>query len=272
MNIAILGAGPAGLLATHACVRNGHQPTIYSAPADEHDLLASPVAKSLHGGAQYLHQPVPGINSKHDPDMILLYVKVGSRAGYAEKVYGDPEAPVSWDLFPEGLVPAWSMDRAYDELWREYENLMRPMTVDADVVDDLLEHHQLVINTVPLNRVCRCPDEHGFTQQQIILTPDSKCEARNIIVYNGQHSESWYRTSNIGGYEWTEYAAHADGPPIVGERHYGFKPIGNSCTCHPLMPRLGRFGRWSKGVLSHMAYDDMMHVLAHRGGLIGAQG
>lgn len=257
MNIAILGSGPAGLLAAHACVRRGYQPTIYSKP-DSHDT--GTVARSEHGGAQYLHKNIPGITRVGDA-IRLQYVKLGHRKGYAEKVYGDPNHPVSWDLFREGHVVAWSMRDAYDKLWKEYGNLAQPMVLDHAGVWELTRQHQLVVSSIPLPAICERPDLHAFKKQEIILTPDCKLDARNVIVYNGQLSESWYRTSNIDGYPWTEYSVDADGPPIMGERHYGFKPVSNSCTCLPQVPRLGRFGRWTKQVLSHQAYGDMMSVL-----------
>ena len=50
MKIAIFGCGPAALISAQACFAMGHNPQIYSIQR-----------KSVMPGAQYLHQPIPGI-------------------------------------------------------------------------------------------------------------------------------------------------------------------------------------------------------------------
>ena len=78
MRVAVLGSGPAGLLAAHACVQQGVEPKIYSLKE-----------KSLMFGAMYLHEPIPDLNDPDRPDHDIMIVKEGTREGYAKNVYGD---------------------------------------------------------------------------------------------------------------------------------------------------------------------------------------
>lgn len=248
--IAILGCGPSGLLAAHAAIRNNHNPIIYSKKV-----------RSEFGGAQYLHEPIAGI-TEHDPDMMIRFIKIGSKEGYARKVYGSSGVDVSWTKFDEAVVPAWSMRTAYDMLWNRYSDLIVDREIAPEDVYDVQKEHDLTINTIPLRSICLDPIEHSFSSQAVILTPDAKIEARDVIVYNGQDTEPWYRTSNIGGTQWTEYSANSRSYPIVGERHYGMKPVDNDCHCHIGVLRIGRFGAWRRGILAHNAYNDAMEYLS----------
>ncbi|HEY7420289.1 MAG TPA: hypothetical protein VH593_34240, partial [Ktedonobacteraceae bacterium] len=80
----VLGCGPAGLLAAHACSLNGADVRIFS--------LKRP---SYISGAQYLHQAIPGLSGAPDGDIMIT--KVGTREGYAKKVYGNANKATSWE-------------------------------------------------------------------------------------------------------------------------------------------------------------------------------
>jgi hypothetical protein len=266
--VAVLGCGPAGLLAAHAAEQLGFYVRIYSKKR-----------KSDIGGAQYLHDAIPGLTSER-PDGELNYVKWGSREGYAARTYGSPEAPCSWDLFPTGLCPAWSLRRIYDQLWERFESDIFDQTINAKSVHDLEGNGWIVINSIPLMQLCEKQSDlllggfppghpeqtaHQFPAQRIWLanidmrdgalgTPD------NTIIYNGASVESifsnpWYRVSRVFGQVWTEWSDHhppREGGPAVE----GFKPLHTDCDCHPDVIRVGRFGQWKKGVLVHHAYND----------------
>src|SRR5215470_19138644 len=100
MKVAVLGCGPAGLMAAYACTVEGLTPHIYSKPN-----------KSIIIGAQYLHLPIPNITLP-EPEVEIKYVKVGTPEGYARKVYGNEAAPTSWDRFSEGLHKGWGLREA----------------------------------------------------------------------------------------------------------------------------------------------------------------
>ncbi len=252
MNIAILGCGPSGLLAMHAAVRAGYNPTIFSKKE-----------KSPHGGAQYLHAPIPGI-SPHDPDIMVRYVKLGTAAGYAEKVYGDPAVTTNFEYFEERMAPAWSMNDVYDTCWRDYEGAIIDRVLSSADAAQMTSAFEVVISTVPLDKLCIYPDEHTFERQEIVLDNRRKIGAENVIVYNGQPTERWYRTSSIGEEHWTEYAAKdaPHNPDLITGMHKGFKVVGTDCTCHQGMHRMGRFGKWTRGELAHHTYRDAEQLFA----------
>lgn len=246
MNVAILGCGPSGLLAAHAAVRAGHMPTIFSRKV-----------KSPHGGAQYLHAPIPGY-SPDDPDMLVRFVKLGTARGYAAKVYGDPDKPVSWTHFEERQVPAWSMNDVYDSAWRDYQGLVHDRELFAADVEQIVAGFEVVVNTVPLEGLCARPADHTFNQVPIVLDNRRMIGAENVVVYNGQRSEDWYRTSSIGEEHWTEYPAGRapHNPDWITGMHKGFKVVDTDCNCHPTVHRMGRFGKWCRGELAHHTFRD----------------
>lgn len=248
--ILVLGCGPAGLLAAHAAVERGHDVTIIS------KKQRSPI-----GGAQYLHSPIPGLPlGEAEP---VSYVKIGTREGYAEKVYGSREASVSWDIFSTGEHEAWPMRSTYDSLWHRYEDKIIDGRVARGDIPIFRSDYNLVLSTVP--RPFLCKHAHRFDSQHVVLIPFSHLGVDNVILYNGRESEPWYRTSKIFGQHWTEYA-EARAPTDVAEGEStvrGIKPLNTDCNCHlnevpglGTFQPLGRFGQWRKAVLVTDAYED----------------
>lgn len=259
MKIAVLGAGPAGLMTAHAAMQYG----------DVH--IFSEKKKSTIGGAQYLHKPLPGITGD-EPDGHVVYAKVGTAQGYASKVYGRPDAPTSWDLF-EGTAPAWRLRDVYSHLVLKYWGLVQDAYIQPDDVHDLCHAYDMVFSTIPAKLLCQ--QGHAFAGQRVALFPRADVQVENLIVYSGRDSEAWYRTSQIFGHAWTEYRYGME--PSSVRRHQltvnGVKPLHTDCTCHAHHPnyvRLGRFGQWRKAVLTHDAYAGAVaalgRVAAHREG------
>lgn len=249
MRVAILGCGPAGLLAAHAAVERGHQATIFS-------LLA----KSPIPGAQYVHEPIPGI-TREEPDGMLTYLKMGTREGYAEKLYGDRDAPVSWDRFKEGEHPAWSMEFAYERLWqlyveRTYEAIeLFDVRIDADDIDRMANNKfAVVLSSIPAKALCY-NTEHRFQGQRVFIANHPVVYSPELIIYSGRPRDSWYRSSTIFGHTSTEWPESRKPESIHGWR--GEKPISTDCDCHlehASFFRIGRFGQWEKQVLVSDAY------------------
>lgn len=238
-NVAILGCGPSGLFAAHAVAGLlGHDVTIFSIRQ-----------KSVMPGAMYLHDPIPDLTPA-EPEAMVRYIKVGSKEGYAEKVYGSPDAPCSWDGFPEGELPAWSMARAYEELWRRYEHRIIDQPINGGTADRLLRMHELVISTIPAPALCN--GDHEFRSVEVHIEPTWPFTTKhdNTVVYNGIPKSRWYRASRLFGHEATESMA-----PVQGSQP-GRKPLDTDCDCRPGIHRAGRFGRWKKGVLVHHAFKD----------------
>lgn len=257
MSVAILGSGPAGLLAAHAAVKAGHSPTIYARGE-----------RSVIHGAQFLHVPILDVTSM-EPDAAVNFDHWGCAEEYAMKVYGDATAPCSWRSF-EGEIPIWSMQEAYARLWMMYKDLIVSINLTSDeisMVEDSFEH---IISTIPGPALCKEPAEkhvHQFTWANVWVT-DAEQERipYNGVVLNGIHEDSWYRSSNIMGYGSTEWPGSLIDYQVAemhaGQRVMIQKPLANNCTCRPEITRAGRFGEWRKGILVHHAYDKTQEVLS----------
>lgn len=247
MSIAILGCGPAGLLAAHACARANVEFHIYSVKR-----------KSPISGAQYLHQPIPGIQNAGSPDGHIAYVKQGTREEYARKVYGNPDTPVSWDKFDEGLHPAWSLRKTYDFLWDEFVKDIEHVSISPKFCAELVEVEELVISSIPAPAICLNAN-HRFHQTSIYIRDGGPFYedklTTNSIVYNGVPSVPWYRASNLWGHESVEF-----GRKIRGAVR-GMKPTGHNCDCQPKVLRVGRFGQWQRGVLAHDGFTRTVEYL-----------
>jgi hypothetical protein len=247
MNVAVLGCGPAGLMAAHAVALNGCNPVILSKKQP-----------SVIGGAQYLHEPIPKITGK-EPDGRVNFIHYGTETGYAQKVYGNPCAPTSWTTYPVGYHSIWNLRKAYEKLWSKYESKIYDFTLTPDSVEDIQEEYDLVFSTVPLVSLCQNPS-HGFENQEvwIIYGQTVLGGGEDRIIYDGSTDFPWYRWSYLFGWSGIEY------PNMV---HGGLrlrKPLGTTCNCHPGTTRLGRYGTWNKGALTHHAYKgaiDALHAM-----------
>lgn len=254
VKVAIIGCGPAGLFAAHACAQSGL----------EFDILA-PKKMSPLGGAQYLHQEIPAL-SESKPSSVS-FRKIGTRDGYALKVYGNMAMEVSWDKFDEGTVPCWSLQNAYIRGWIRYSDNILGTTVAPEDIKKLKKKYDLLINTAPKRMLCLHPDEdgHDFTWQQVFITQPEMRQGgavANQIVYNGQREVDWYRWSMIQGASCYEYSHK----PAFKKKefHEVRKPLRNFCDCHASDAYLevGRYGRWAKGALTHEAYYNTMEAIS----------
>src|SRR4051794_14558085 len=118
MRIAVLGCGPAGLMAAHAAKVCGADVDIFSRKR-----------KSELFGCQYLHAPIPGMTDV--APVTVRYMLNGDIEGYRRKVYGD-----TWDgeVSPEDLLgnhDAWDIRRTYDNLWAKYGGYIFGTELDA---------------------------------------------------------------------------------------------------------------------------------------------
>lgn len=257
LRIAVLGCGPAGLMAAHAVKRQtGQMPLIYSRKV-----------KSVMFGAMYLHKPIPGITPGiNSPEFMVDVIKNGTRDGYAKLVYGDPNAPCSWDVIKPGRNPAWHLGAAYNKLWDLYADDIIHCNLHPIAVADILKENDIVFSTVPAKAICNDP-RHEFKGQKIWVdhrrADPNQITYESIMVYNGYPPDGsvtgmigyeWYRFSQICGYQAWEYTSV---PAWArGSFSEGLKPIITDCDCWPNLIRLGRFGKWEKGVLTHHAFEE----------------
>lgn len=266
--IAILGVGPAGLMAAHACVLQGKMVALFS----RGDMDTMPI-KSKLGGAQFLHMPIPGINDVEKPDAEVRYVLCGTAAGYRRKVYGDnPAVPfVSMEnVRHDQTQKAWNLQATYDLLW---EALVASTKVNVEHIgpqwiDKALEGgwFETILSTVPAPALCRSAaglngKPHLFAVQSVSIA--TTCVLDNLpdnhVVYDGTSERSWYRCSRlfgIGGTEWSGIV------PPYGNLIKVSKPVRTTCDCYAgQVVRLGRHGTWTKGVLTHDAFLEAYRVV-----------
>lgn len=251
MKVAILGCGPAGLMAAHAVDESGNTPIIYSRKQ-----------KSPLYGAQYLHKPIPGITPR-DEHVTIDYMMRGDVNAYRRKVYGQ-----MWDgtVSPEDLEEqheAWDIRATYDLLWDAYRDEIEDVDIDPAGVHFISSRSDigLTINTIPLSAICH--QGHTFRATEVIAAGDAPDLGINVgsiyhcppdtVICNGEESPSWYRISRIFDHttvEWPQFIK----PPIPTASKV-LKPLGHNCDCWPNLACVGRYGAWEKGVLSHTAYE-----------------
>lgn len=244
--VAIIGTGPAGMLAAEAAQQAGAKVT-----------LITDGKPSMITGAQYLHMAIPGLTAP-EPDGFVRFKYIGTEEEYAQKLYGRPDAPTSWGRYT-GLVPAWSLKTAYDTLRKNYEDRMMITQVEAGDIMDLVIAYDLVVNSAP--RRIFCQHNHVFASAPLWVSTDSVDPIEpNSVVYLGDPAPCC-RMSNIWGQRSFEYSQPWHGANKT------YKPNGHACTCHGnytnYLP-VGRYGAWDRDQLTSdafLAVTDALHKL-----------
>lgn len=253
MRICILGCGPAGLLAAYAAAQRGATVSIISRKI-----------KSSIPGAVFLHEPILGLTAP-TPEDVVRFIKHGTKEGYAAKVYGKWDADCSWDLFSEGERPAWSMFDLYNKLWNVFEAIIEDSIINVEKMHEIMRaKFDVIVSTIPAPFICYNND-HIFDSQGIyVLDKTADPSLDNGIVYNGSFTDHWYRTSKLFGSEATESATPFESnfiKDLKAKQSSGYKPLWTNCNCYPEVDRIGRFGRWEKGILVHHAYKQTVQLL-----------
>jgi hypothetical protein len=178
MRVAVLGCGPAGLMAAHAAKTTGARVDIYSRKR-----------KSEMFGCQYLHAPIPGMTDV--APVTVRYHLHGDAESYRRKVYGD-----GWDgtVSPEDLLEshdAWDIRRTYDNLWAEYGPFVFGTELSAGWVGNFMEveakRYDLIINSVPRPVVCR-NERHAFPLQKVWAAGDAPERGMFAPIYATNNS------------------------------------------------------------------------------------
>lgn len=256
----IFGAGPSGLLIAHAALQHGYTPVVVSVKRP-----------SQLFGCQYLHAHIPGL-PENDPVQVK-YDLLGTPEEYADKVYGPDRTPLQ--VSPStlhGVHPAWDIRAAYKYLW----NILHEGIVDARVntypgeILEIIEHYKPVItvNTIPAPALCVNP-KHNFERTQCWAIGDApelgqqapRIAAANHVLCVGTKDTGWYRASNVFGYNTIEWPGWRAKPPVSGVVPFE-KPLRTDCDCWPEVMRMGRMGKWQKGVLAHHAYEEAVQYFA----------
>lgn len=255
MEVAILGCGPAGLIAAHAVEKFGGEPTIISSKV-----------KSVIPGSQYLHEPIPGLTSVY-PENTVQYVRMGTAQGYAKKVYGDADRYTGWDNY-RALYPSWNVVKAYDTLWERYEDCIINFSLhNTEDIKGIIDTYELIISTIPQQYLCVA--EHEFVGVPYLIKPLPLPEVdrgHDLVIYNGMFHDHWYRYSILGDRcsietTWGQAAEQDD------DWLSGTKAVSNNCDCWGESGRLVRAGRWAEwkhGVLLHDVYHRVKEVMNGR--------
>ena len=250
MSILILGCGPAGLLCAWAAVQRGYQ---------DITIVSKEAKPSVLGGAQYMHAPIPDL-TKPEPETIITVYKMGDGQTYAEKVYGDPEAPVSWNRYEAGEVPGWNLFKMYDRLWDAFDADIDEQVMGPEPLDAACGFYDTIISTIPRKALCYNPD-HSFNVRQVWVLPGNEEEGGDFIEYNGVPNISWYRTSRLFGARMTEWSTTLDNKPHP-DAYLVPKPIATDCDCwEGAVKFIGRYGEWKKSQLVSHAWEQANEVL-----------
>jgi len=263
MKVAILGCGPVGLVAAHS---------ILNSTAGKAEVrLFSVKRPSPIFGAQYLHQPIPGLVEEAGEPRVIRYRMSGSPEDYLRKVYGEMwDGHISDDLRDDAHV-AWDLRGTYKSLWTWYSDLVQHMEFRPNrdelqkMFNTMYEHADLIINTIPRKALC-VNSAHQFRETMIWASGDSTFGKSpiegtdEVIDYNGTADVSWYRVSRMFGHSTVEWPGHIKMPLLPGVKEVR-KPLSHNCDCWPSIKHLGRYGRWDRERLVHEAYADAQQLM-----------
>jgi len=247
--------------------------------------IYSKKVKSQLFGAQYLHQPILGLDCGEEQK--IAYQLRGTPEQYRLKVYGqDWDGTVSPEDYTESHS-AWDLREAYNHLWREYQDEIHhfeifrngPTLKAAELAASVLRKRcDLVISTVPRKLWAQPGDV--FESQRIWALGDTEMPRVEpayrpkpfSVICEGSPKVPWYRVSNIFGYctiEWPwrpYYSNDTTQEPWDICPAYGAsvveKPLRHNSTTANDFIHLGRYGAWQKGVLTSDAFFDAMKILA----------
>lgn len=246
MKVAVLGCGPAGLLAAHAIVLSGHEPVVLSRKE-----------RSVIPGSVYLHESVPEVTSAY-PENFVQYIRLGTAEGYARKVYGDGARNTGWENYFQ-TYPSWNAVACYEKLWEMYENRISDVLIDQETLNVITGNYPIIISTLPAPGMCSDPERHSFNgvPYYIRTLPLPPMDAhRDVVVYNGLANDPWYRWSVLSGVCSIESTID-----IWEERIVGTKATTTDCDCWPQIVRAGRWAEWRHGVLLNDAYKTALSVM-----------
>jgi hypothetical protein len=252
----VLGCGPAGLFAATALEQNGHSVRVISRKR-----------KSEIFGTQYLHAPIPELTPEV-PQARVEYRLTGTVEAYREKVYGEsmPNLPVS----PQTLDydhDAWDIRAAYEKAWERWEPRIEDVRFVTPDIAKSIAHSGVhrVLSTIPAFRLCEDSD-HQFASQRIwaagdapergLFCPVDVAEEGQILC-DGTRDVGWYRQSRVFGFRTVEWPYREERRPPISGLSLIDKPLFTNCDCPAKnIVRLGRYGAWTKGILSHSAYQE----------------
>lgn len=251
MYIAVLGAGPSGLVAAHAAASLGHDVCLYDAEPREPDGQTA--------GVFYLHQSC----DLDVPSSVVRTSAVGTRDGYRDKVYGPSyDGHVSYPAYETESV-VWDGMAALAHLWSRFQDRIIPAYVEGfDDVQTVAGMYDRTICTIPA--MILAPHLTWESQQVTVATRSRIAPpVAGCVIYEGHADVPWYRYSDIFGRETYEYVPNA---AVDVSDDYGWtirnveKVVTAPRANFPDLDNVmfaGRYGAWNKRCLTHDVYRDV---------------
>lgn len=251
-DVAVLGAGAAGLLAASALSRLNIEYDLF----DQRPITVRRPVRGLH----YLHQDCDlGL-----PPIDIHTTVIGSQPGvsdekaYAAKIGRDPLLGNSVGRYHD-CVTAYPFPDAMRTLARRHADEIRQLTVGSGGVQQMLHHYRYVISTVPL--WLAYPEAMCSTVPvQVTMSAPPAADLagttvhENQVVYNVAPESNWHRYSKVYGTEWCELVQGGD-RTITKVVTTDFQQPDDEADRVIL---IGRYGRWQADYLAHQAYYDVL--------------
>jgi hypothetical protein len=204
----------------------------------------------------------------------VRYFLNGYPEDYRRKVYGAAwDGAVSPDEYgAEANHLAWDLRKVYDVLWERWFPRIEPAVITPMKALEFSYLLPKVLCTIPAKSLCRKQEDHKFVTQDVWAMGGPRedfATQRSMPYYapdmtvecNAHESPRWYRAATVFGHSTLEWP---DGPkpPISGIARVQ-KPLSTDCDCNVgrTWHRLGRYGKWRKGVLVHEAYYETRGML-----------
>ena len=260
--VAILGAGPSGMMAAHAVSQNGFRPIIFDRDPDK---------TRRNSGIYYLHsncglalesttmqQRVLGAENLNNEEFI---------EAYRAKVYGDRQVSSKSIIEArfEDEVEIFNASEALNHLWDMYGGQVHTIFAIENIedVEGLHEKYPHMISTIPASVLF--PDiTYDFKWAYIDAgeAPEEDC----FVYYNVGSAIPWYRCSAVFGAFAAEYAFEVETERPLKKVT---KVIGKSqdLPYYDWLICTGRYGAWDKGFLTDTVYWHVQQELHKRGWL-----
>lgn len=265
--VAVIGAGPAGLLAAWGAIQEPEVSVRLFDPNPEYrpDRIFS---------LQYLHSPV---NLQFTARRLRLYYQVQYAPGMSDQIYKDREAaknlynlklgrPLNEENSTKFLwdspVSVYSLKDAYRFLHNHFRSkIQNEKLLFDDIIGPLAEEYDVVVSTAPLDKLFPTrswPARVSFIS--MAYTP-VKHHAENTCVYNLDPDIPWTRATRLDGGTATEWASQP-GSVIELDKDVASmtRPLRKVVRAdwYPPLPRnvvlAGRWGSWDPSQLTHHAF------------------
>lgn len=250
--IAILGAGPSGLFAAHACAQYGHSITIFD---------KNPSSTRQNAGVFYIHANCDLLLDEEEIKQIVLGTLGKSEEEiakeYGQKVYKQNIPKVSiLEALHRPTIVGYNAVQAINRLWYLYEEFIKITEIKGfNDISLLLNKFDKIISTIPAQILF--PNHNYEFVTAWLSFNQAPLEEQSYVFYSISPTHSWYRMSSIFDSFVTEYPGHYYNEI---DNFESFIKIKKVIKVTPELPKIenlflvGRYGAWDKSCLSHDAY------------------